>query len=82
VTYDHWKSTEPDMIETVTCPRCHGEETEPRLASRPCRQCFGQGVVRDPLSEEEMDQLEMDVDVNEQIELHLLGEPRDGEASG
>jgi hypothetical protein len=27
-----------------------------------------------------MEQLEEDVIVNEQIELHLLGEPKDGEA--
>jgi DnaJ-class molecular chaperone len=67
--------------ETVACPRCHGEETEPRIASRPCRHCCGGGRVLAPLSEIEWQQLEMDVDVNEQIELHLLGEPKEGEAS-
>ena len=57
------------------CPRCHGFETEPRNAARPCDLCRGRGTVPIALTGTQRHQLLDDLYVDDQIERSLTGEP-------
>jgi DnaJ-class molecular chaperone len=118
MTYDTWKSTEPDCLEEPCercdpdpnawveeseafeeakgnkmpshaaeraraltqgpCPRCHGEETEPRNAARPCNLCRGSGTAPVALTEAQRYQLLDDLYVDDQIERIKMGDEQEG----